>query len=73
MHFKRKVAPVQAQRGERSVVHRGRRGMSDGKAVNRAEVRGGIDGGLARLKHVKFICGNGRTSKLKVHNHTSKL
>ena len=64
--FKREVTPVQAERGERGVVHRGRRGMADGKTIDRATARGGIDGGLSRFRHAKFISGNGASSKRKV-------
>ena len=37
VNFKREVTPVQAERGERGIVHRGRRGMADGKAIDRAQ------------------------------------
>jgi hypothetical protein len=40
--------------------------MADGKAINRATARGGIDGGLARLRHTRFIRGNGTGLKRKV-------
>ncbi len=49
IHFKRKITPVQSERGERGVVHRGRRGMRDGRAIDRAQARGGVDGGLNRI------------------------
>jgi len=64
--FKRKVAPVQAERGERGVMHRGRRGMADGKAIDRAKSRGGIDGGLSRFRHAQLIFGHDASSKRKV-------
>jgi hypothetical protein len=40
--------------------------MADGKAIDRATARGGIDGGLNRLRHAQFISGNGASSKRKV-------
>jgi hypothetical protein len=66
MNLKREVTPVQTQGGERGVMHGRRCGMADGKAVNRAAARRGIDGGLAGLKHAKGIRGTVATSKLKV-------
>jgi hypothetical protein len=41
--------------------------MAYGKAIDRATARGGIDGGLNRLRHAQFISGNGASSKRKVH------
>jgi hypothetical protein len=40
--------------------------MADGKAIDRATARGGIDGGLTRLRHAQFIRGNGAGLKRKV-------
>jgi hypothetical protein len=37
--------------------------MADGKAIDRATARGGIDVGLTRLRHAKFIRGNQGSSK----------
>jgi hypothetical protein len=45
--------------------------MADGKAIDRAAARGGIDGGLNRLRHTEFICGNGASSKRKVRPPTN--
>jgi hypothetical protein len=40
--------------------------MADGKAIDRATARGGIDGRLNRLRHAQFIRGNGASLKRKV-------
>jgi hypothetical protein len=40
--------------------------MRDGRTHDRAQARGGIDGGLNRLRHASFIFGNGASSKRKV-------
>ena len=55
MHFKREITPVQAEPGERGVVHRRRRGVPDGKAIDRAQARRGVDDGLNRFGHGGFI------------------
>jgi len=36
-------------------VHRGRRGVPDGKAIDRAQARRGVDDGLNRFGHEGFI------------------
>ena len=41
--------------GKRGVVHRGRRGVPDGKAIDRAQARRGVDDGLDRVGHAGFI------------------
>ena len=41
VHLAGHIAPVQAQRGERGVVHGRRGGMSDGRAKHRAQARRG--------------------------------
>ena len=70
MHFKREVTPVQTERGERGVVHRGRRGVPDGKAIDRAQARRGVDDGLGRVGHAGFICGRSVGLKRKVQVQT---
>jgi hypothetical protein len=40
--------------------------MADGKAIDRATARGGIDGGLNRFRHTEFIIGNSAGLKRKV-------
>jgi hypothetical protein len=45
--------------------------MADGKAIDRATARGGIDGGLNRFRHAQFIRGNGASSKRKVRPPTN--
>jgi hypothetical protein len=46
--------------------------MRDGRAEDGAQSRGGVDGGLDRLRHAPFIFGNGASSKRKVRARRRK-
>ena len=46
--------------------------MADGRAIDRAEARGGVDGGLNRLWHAPFIFGHEASSKRKVQRRFQK-
>jgi len=63
--LQREVTPVQAERGERGVVHRGDAEWRMESHRPRSSACG-IDGGLSRLRHTEFICGNGAGLKRKV-------
>ena len=52
-HVKRQVAPVQSQRGDAGILHRGRCRMPHGMAVNSAELRGRVDGPCELAGHAR--------------------
>jgi len=58
--------------GERGIVHRGRRGVTDGKAIDRAQARRGVDDGLNRFGHAEFIRGQRAGLKRKFQTPSPK-